>query len=256
MAAKPAGSEDERLKVHFSDPPKAALLFELHTGDVLWKRRAGGSRPIASLVKLMTALIAVERLEADERVRISREAADTPPVEIGLKQGTKVRVETLLAGMLISSGNDAATALAEGAAGSAGRFVKRMNKKAKRLDLRCTRFASSHGIESGNRSCPSDLARLTQRALSEERIAGLVRKRGERVRIPGRGKVKLRTTNPLLRDRYEGTIGVKTGFTSAAGRCLIAAARRGGRTLVAVLLHSPDTAGQARKLLDKGFRSY
>lgn len=242
------------IKVNLSDPPKAALLFDLERGDVLWSRKPGNRRPIASLTKVMTALVAAGKLDARDKVRVTREAAGQPPVDIGLEAGSRLRAETLFAATLIPSANDAAVALAGGAGGSHKRFVKLMNDRARKLDLGCTRFRSASGLSSHDVSCPEDLGELTIEALEERRIAKLVRKRGEKLRIPGRGRVRTVSTNPLHRERYPGTVGVKTGFTNAAGRCLIAAVKDKGTTLVAVLLDSPDTGAQAKKLIKKGFK--
>lgn len=243
----------KELRVRFSDPPKAGLLFDARSGRVLWSRKPQAERPIASLTKLMTALVAVDELNPKEKVRISKNAERTPPVEIGLEAGARVPAERLLAAALIPSANDAAVALAEGAEGGVKPFVRAMNDRARKLDLGCTDFNSPNGLSSGDRSCPVDLAELARKALGEKRIADLAGKRDDRLRIPGRGKITVTNTNPLLRDGYRGTIGLKTGFTRAAGRCLVAVVERDGRRLVAILLGSPDTGVQAEKLFDKAF---
>jgi D-alanyl-D-alanine carboxypeptidase len=242
-----------QIKVNLSDPPKAAVLFDLDDGDVLWSRKARSERPIASLTKLMTALVAVDELKPRDKVKITREAAGQEPVTVGLKAGTKVSVDTLFSATLIPSGNDAAVALADGAEHTTKRFVKKMNDRARDMDLGCTRFRTPSGLSDSDHSCPEDLAELTIEAMDEPRIADVVKKRSEKLQIPGRGRVRVVSTNPLHRDNYHGTIGVKTGFTSAAGHCLIAAVKQHGDTLVAVLLDSPDTEGQAKKLIEKGF---
>jgi D-alanyl-D-alanine carboxypeptidase (penicillin-binding protein 5/6) len=245
--------DGKQIKVNLSDEPKGGLLFSPDDGDVLWQEGAHDTRPVASITKLMTALVAVDELDPRDKVKITREAAGQEPVNVGLKPDTRVPAETLLEAALIPSGNDAAVALAEGAGGSTKKFVKDMNRRAKKLDLDCTKFKTPSGLSSSDESCPEDLARLTMEALDEKRIANVVKKRGMKLKIPGRGRVRVVSTNPLHRQHYKGTIGVKTGFTSAAGHCLIAAVKRHGDTLVAVLLDSPDTGGQAEKLIEKGF---
>lgn len=173
-----------------------------------------------------------------------------------LKRGRQVPVEALLSAVLISSANDAAIALADHVGGSVAGFARLMNERARVLGLGCTRFVSPHGLENANRSCPADLAALTRLAMADRRIASIARVPYTQIRAAVRGKrLYLATTNPLLATGYRGTIGLKTGFTEAAGRCLIAVVRRGRRTLAAVLLGSPNPGAQARRLLERAFRS-
>ncbi len=243
----------KQIKVNLSDPPTAGLLFNLDEGDVLWQRKAHSRRPIASLTKLMTALVVVDELDPRDKVKVTSEAAGQPPVKIGLKAGTRMPAEDLLTAALIPSANDAAVALADGVDKSARKFAGTMNDEARRLDLGCSRFRTPSGLSDNDESCAEDLAEITRLALDEPRISKVVRKRGAKVDVPGRGNVRVVSTNPLLRDNYHGTIGVKTGTTNAAGHCLIAAVKQHGTTLVAILLDSPDTGEQAKKLLEKGF---
>ncbi len=157
---------------------------------------------------------------------------------------------------MLVSGNDAAIALAVHVSGRERRFVALMNEKARLWGLRCTRFASSHGLENGNRSCPADLAVLTRLAMREPRIARIARRRQASFPFPIKGgRLFLAGHNPLIRAGYRGAIGLKTGYTQAAGRCFVGVARRRGRTLGVVLLGSPDPAKHAARLLDLGFRS-
>ena len=246
----------DAFRLHFRKQPRAALLFDVETGDVLWRRQALRRLPMASLTKIMTAILVVERTRPREQVRVGPSALKYEGSGVGiLPRGRKVPVETLMHGLLLASANDAAIALAGHVAGSERRFVRSMNRRARRLGLRCTRFASSHGLQRGNRSCAADLAVLTRIAVREKRIRRIVRKRQSNLRFPVKGgRLSLYTTNPLLRSGFRGTIGLKTGYTNPAGRCLVAVARRRGRTLAAVLLNSPDPARQAAKMLDVGFR--
>jgi D-alanyl-D-alanine carboxypeptidase len=171
-----------------------------------------------------------------------------------LPRGKRVRLETLLNGMLIVSGNDAAIALAVHLAGTERRFVGMMNRRAREWGLDCTHFASSHGLENGNRSCARDLAVLTRLAMAEPRIRRIVRRSQVVFHFPIKGhKLYLYGHNPLMRLGYAGTIGLKTGYTNAAGSCFVGVVRRHGRTLGVVLLNSRDPAKQAPKLLDAAF---
>jgi D-alanyl-D-alanine carboxypeptidase len=246
------------IRVPFHKPPRAGLLFDLDTGRVLWRRNPTRILPIASLTKMMTGLLVVRNAAAGAMVRITREAREAPGSRVGMLPKKKpVRVESLLHGLLLPSGNDAAHALAQRVSGRSRDFVVLMNDQAQRMNLGCSHFSSVDGfVDSGNHSCAIDLAALARAVLDEPRLARIVSLREAVLRFPTKGgKLYLFNNNPLLRARYSGTIGVKTGYTDAAGHCLVAAVRRNGHRLGVVLLHSPDTGTQARKLLDRGFRA-
>jgi D-alanyl-D-alanine carboxypeptidase len=172
-----------------------------------------------------------------------------------LPKGKRVSVGALLYGLLLPSGNDAAIALAQRAAGTVPRFVAMMNERARAMGLVCTRFSTPSGYrDEGNHSCAADLATMARAVLRERRLAVIVRRRSAVLRFPIKGgKLYLYNNNPLLRMGYPGTTGVKTGYTVAAGSCLVATARHGAHRLGVVLLHSPNTGDQARRLLDRGF---
>jgi serine-type D-Ala-D-Ala carboxypeptidase (penicillin-binding protein 5/6) len=246
----------DAFSVRLRRPPRAGLVFDLDSGEVLWRRAALQVLPIASLTKIMTALLVAERTRPRAPVRITPAALRYTGSGVGvLPKGKRVRLETLMNGLLIVSGNDAAIALAVHVAGSERRFVRLMNRRARALGLRCTRFASSHGLESGNRSCAADLAALTRLAMDRRRIRRIARRRQAAFRFPIKGgKLYLTGHNPLQRIGYPGTLGLKTGYTNEAGRCFVGVARRGGRRLGVVLLNSFDPARQAPRLLDLGFR--
>jgi serine-type D-Ala-D-Ala carboxypeptidase (penicillin-binding protein 5/6) len=244
------------IKLRFKHEPRAGLLFDVGSGQVLWAHRPLEPLPIASLTKLMTAIIVVERTLPTERARVTREALGYSGSGVGvLPKGKLVPVEGLLAGMLLPSGNDAALALADHVAGKDSRFVRLMNQRARLMGLGCTHYASSYGLPDSNRSCAADLAALSRVAIGKPRIARIVRKPSAKLRFPIKGGyLYLNSTNPLLRDRFPGTIGLKTGSTDKAGHCFIGIARRAGRTYGVVLLHSPNTLAQSEKLLTAAFR--
>jgi D-alanyl-D-alanine carboxypeptidase len=250
-----AGTDVFHLR--FSAPPRAGIVFDVKTGQVLWRRNPLKRTQIASLTKIMTALLVVEQTKAKDEIRIPKDALDYTGSGVGLlPKGRHVTIEALLHGLLLPSGNDAAIALADGVAGSRAQFVQQMNDKAQLLGLRCTRFASPSGIDDRDRSCAADLAALTRIVIAKTRIARIVRKAHAAVRFPIKGgKLYLNNTNPLLRMDYPGTIGLKTGDTDKAGHCLIAVVRRGGRTLAAIVLHSPNPQLQVRRLFAKAFHA-
>jgi D-alanyl-D-alanine carboxypeptidase len=252
---------DEPLAVELDEPPAAGLVFDLDTGETLWRHSPTAERPIASLTKIMSALLVAEEVGRLRReVEIGPEGAGLDAAggltgsAVGLEAGMRVKVGALFHAMLMASANDASTALAVHVARSSERFVDRMNERARRLGLDCTRFASPHGLEPANRSCPADLAVLTRLAMDQPLVARVARRESAVVDFPMEGGERhLATTNPLLQSGYDGTIGLKTGFTEQAGSSLVAVVRRDGRTLGAVLLDSPDAQDQAERLLDVAF---
>ncbi len=255
LALALSGAAD-RVHVTFKHPPRSGLLFDLDTGQVLWRHQPDRVLPIASLTKMMTALLVVERERPDAKVRVTKEALAYKGSAVGvLPKGKRIKLETMLNGLLLPSGNDAAIALAQRVSGTVAAFVQRMNERAGDLGLTCTRFSSPDGFEdAGNHSCAIDLAEMARAVLDRPRLARIVRRRRAVLPFPIKGgRIYLFNNNPLLRTGYPGTIGVKTGFTDAAGRCLVAAARRNGRRLGVVLLHSPDPGKQATQLLNRGF---
>ena len=166
-----------------------------------------------------------------------------------------MRLESLLYGLLLPSGNDAAIALAQHVAGKERRFVAMMNERARAMGLRCTHFASASGIvDQGNHSCAIDLAIIAHSVLRQPLLARIVAAASAILPFPIKGgKLYLYNNNPLLRLGYPGADGVKTGYTVAAGRCLVATARRGRAWLGVVLLHAADPPDQAQNLLNAGF---
>jgi D-alanyl-D-alanine carboxypeptidase (penicillin-binding protein 5/6) len=244
------------VRLRFGPEPSSGLLFDLDTGEVLWQRLPDRVLPIASLTKMMTALLVVQRAPADAKVLVTKEALAYRGSGVGvLPRGKRVNLETMLNGLLLPSGNDAAIALAQRVSGTVSHFVDSMNVHARDMGLRCTRFSSPSGFEdAGNHSCAIDLASLARAVLDQPRLARIVKRRRAILPFPIKGgRIFLFNNNPLLIQGYRGMLGIKTGFTAAAGRCLVAAAQRHGRRLGVVLLHSPDPGRQATVLLDRGF---
>jgi D-alanyl-D-alanine carboxypeptidase (penicillin-binding protein 5/6) len=246
------------VRLRLKHPPRSGLMFDLDTGQVLWRRDPTRVLPIASLTKMMTAVLIARHVPPNAKVRITKAALSYKGSGVGLfRRGRRIPVRTMLYGLLLPSGNDAAIALAQRAGhGSLKRFVAMMNREARAMGLACTHFTSPDGfVDRGNHSCAPDLAALARAVLREPRIARIVRRRKAVLPFPIKGgKIYLYNHNPLLQQGYRGVTGVKTGFTDAAGRCLVATVRRGRVRLGVVLLHSPDPGTQARKLLDRGFR--
>ena len=244
------------VHVPFHAPPRSGILFNLSTGQVLWQRNAYRRVRIASLTKMMTALLAVESAPPDAHVLVTRQAVDMPGSKVGvLPVGKHVRLESMLYGLLLPSGNDAAVALAQHVAGSVHNFVSRMNDEAAKLGMGCTRYSSPSGYyDKGNYSCAADLAILAHVDIDQPRIARVVHTYSAVLPFPIKGgKLYLYNNNPLLIYKYPGVTGMKTGYTEAAGRCLVATAERHGVRLGVVVLDSTEPGIQASDLLDRGF---
>jgi D-alanyl-D-alanine carboxypeptidase len=247
----------DSVSIRFKKPPRAGLMFDLDTGRVLWRHRPTRVLPIASLTKMMTALVVAKRVPPGAKVRVTREALRYKGSAVGvLPKNRWIGVNTMLHGLLLPSGNDAAIALAQRTARTVPRFVRLMNREARAMGLACTRFSSPDGFrDRGNHSCAADLAALARALLRKPRLARIVRRREAVLPFPIKGgKLYLYNNNPLLREGYPGATGVKTGYTDKAGRCLVATARRGQVRLGVVLLRSVNPGKQAKQLLKRGFR--
>ncbi|MGI8412962.1 MAG: D-alanyl-D-alanine carboxypeptidase family protein [Solirubrobacteraceae bacterium] len=244
------------LHIKLALPVTSALLFDVDSGRVLWERASQRLLPIASLTKMMTALVVVAHARREARVLITRTAVDFSGSGVGLLPlGRAVPLETLLYGLMLPSGNDAAIALSQHVAGTQGTFIAMMNARARAMGLRCTHFTTVSGIvDQGNHSCAGDLAIIAHAVLEQPLLARIVGTRSAVLPFPIKGgKLYLYNNNPLLRLGYPGADGVKTGYTTAAGPCLVATARRGRRWLGVVLLHSANPSDQAQALLGAGF---
>jgi serine-type D-Ala-D-Ala carboxypeptidase (penicillin-binding protein 5/6) len=253
---EPAGRS---LPVHVEfapgNEPRAGLLFDVDTGRVLWQHNAGMRLPIASLTKMMTALIIARRNKPDNKMLITPEAVAFEGSGVGvLPQGKRVPLKDLFYGLLLVSGNDAAIALAQHDAGTVGAFVKRMNAWRDRLGLRCSRFSTPSGIlDRGNYSCAKDLAALARADLADPWIRRVVATREARFPFPIKGNyLDLYNNNPFILQEMEGITGLKTGYTDAAGRCYVITQQVGDRELGVVLLDTPNPLDQVPALLRAG----
>ena len=225
-------------------------------GSTMFAREADERLPNASTTKMVTALLVEQHAELDDVVTVSPTAGAEGIAVLGgldLHAGDRYTVEGLLYALLLASSNEAAVALAEHVAGSEAAFVADMNAYATTIGATGTRFRSAHGLdEPGHYSTARDLALIAEILLDNDTLAAMVG--AAEVTIAGpQGDVHIENRNPLL-ETYEGAIGVKTGQTAAAGDVLVAAARRGGRVLIAVAMRSDVAAADARRLLDHGFR--
>ena len=236
---------------------RAYYVVNASTGEVLASQAAHARLPIASITKLMTVLVALDRLKPDQIVTVTGQAAAVGESRIPLHAGQRVSVRDLLKGALIQSANNAADALASAAAGGdTRRFVVWMNERARRLGLRDTHFARPDGLDTPNHvSSARDVAVLAQIAMHSPLVRSIVRERSDTIED---GTFVVHTWNDLL-GAFPGLIGVKTGHTGQAGWCEVAAARRPGYTVYAVVLGSPTRAQRnddLRALLAWGVSQY
>lgn len=250
-----AAAEPTQVEIEFKDPPAAGVLFDVDSGLALWQLNPKRELPIASLTKMMTGLVIAERHGPGEMVRITPQATGFAGSGIGLlPEGKRVPIGPLLQGLMMVSGNDAAIALAQHDAGGQDAFVRRMNSRAAALGLRCSRFSNASGIrDRGNYSCPLDLATLARLDLEDPWLARIIAAPEVRVPFPIKsGHLDLVNINPFLLSGTPGITGVKTGLTTAAGRCYVITQRRRGHHIGVVLLDSPDPLAQVPKLLAAG----
>ncbi|MGB9779405.1 D-alanyl-D-alanine carboxypeptidase family protein [Caldanaerobacter sp.] len=239
---------------------KAAIVMDQNTGRVLYEKNVHMKLPMASTTKIMTLIIALEKGNLKDIVTVSQKAASIGGSSIWLSPGEKIDMESLLYGLMLSSGNDAATAIAEHIAGNVENFAEMMNQKAKEIGAYNTHFVTPSGLDIGiddHYTTAYDLALITRYAfLNYPKFAEIVSTKEKT--IPWEGKEwdrYLRNKNKLLWI-YEGADGVKTGFTNKAGRCLVSSATREGRRLIAVVLNSPLMWEDSMKILDYAFSKF
>lgn len=245
----------EAARSPFANPPPSYLL--LVNGETYRERKANTRRPPASLTKIMTAVVVMERCDLDEVVVVSRGAARETGSRIGLRRGERFKVRDLLAATLMASANDACRALADHACGNQKDFVVQMNARAQALGLKNTRFSNACGHDSARLySTAHDLAVLAEKAMQKPLFAKLVARRAMRIStVDGKRSYYLRNKNRLI-GSYPGALGVKTGTTPNAGQCLVALAERRDRKVLLVIMHSRNRWRVAPAMLDAAFEAY
>jgi len=233
---------------------KGAILVDASSGIVLWAKHQHRRLRIASTTKIMTAIVAMERLRPHDVVVVDKSVLRVPPITEGLRPGEKVQAWKLFYGTLLYSGNDSALALAIAAGGTRSRFVASMNAKARALGLHDSHFRSPSGlIDRDNYSSAWDMAALARYAMWNPRFRAVVRTRVKHVPWTRPVGEKIYVNKNHLIGSYPGANGVKTGWTTVAKHCLVASVRRGGVWLIGVVLGADDSYGDMKKLLDWGF---
>ena len=241
--------------VEFSLSAKSAVLINALTNEVIYEKNAYEQRGMASTTKIMTALLAVESGDLQKTVIAKDEDVRIEGTSIGLKDGDKITVETLVQGMLLESGNDAANVTARVIGKSREEFVCLMNKKAKEIGMENTCFKNPSGLtEEGHYSTAFDMAVLGSFAIKNKQFRDICSLSTIRVSYGNPEYQRTFKNHNKLLNSVEGALGVKTGFTKASGRCLVSAAERNGVTLVAVTLSAPDDWNDHKKLYEYGFQ--
>jgi len=236
---------------------KGAILLEADTNKILYSRNADAKLPMASTTKIMTAILAIENLDLDSVVTVDDRASGIQGSSMYLGKGEKISVRNLLYGLMLTSGNDAAVELSILVAGSPEKFAELMNKKAVEIGALNTNFVNPNGLPVANHYTTAyDLAIIASYAMKNETFRKVVST--EYMKIPWEGKAwdrVLKNKNKILW-QYEGGNGIKTGYTDAAGRCLVSSAKRDGMQLICVVLNCPDMFNDSMKILDYGFNNY
>lgn len=236
---------------------KSAIVIDCDSGRILFEKDAYTKRGMASTTKIMTALIALETLKRDEIVTISAHASGTEGSSLWLESGEHMSVNDLIYGLMLASGNDAATAIAEHVAGSVQAFTTLMNSKAKSFGLTDTNFTNPHGLPDDNHYTTAyDLAMISREAMKNDAFREVVKTKNKTVSWENSQWDRSLTNHNKLLKMYEHAIGIKTGYTKKDGRCLVSAAEKDGLRLIAVTLSAPDDWNDHISLYNYCFDEY
>ncbi|BAD64363.1 MULTISPECIES: D-alanyl-D-alanine carboxypeptidase family protein [Shouchella] len=235
---------------------QAAILMEQSSGRVLYSKNEHQPLKIASITKIMTAILAIESGKLDETVTVSKRAEGTEGSSLYLVAGEKLTLRDLVYGLMLRSGNDAAIAIAEHVGGSVEGFVFLMNEKAEEIGMSNTLFRNPHGLDTDEDHLSSayDMALLTQYAMGNEEYRDIsstkdYRSKGDKVRV-------FHNKNRLLTEKYSYSTGGKTGYTKLAKRTLVSTASKDGLDLIAVTLNAPDDWDDHMHMFNWGFEHY
>jgi D-alanyl-D-alanine carboxypeptidase (penicillin-binding protein 5/6) len=237
---------------------RAAVIMDVNSGRILYSKNMDEKLAMASTTKIMTTLVAIESGRLEEKLTVSRKASMTEGSSIYLKTGERHKVGDLLYAIMLRSGNDAAVAVAEHIGGSVDGFAVMMNKKAKEIGANNTKFVNPHGLDAeGHYTTARDLALITAYALKNQMFSNIVGCKKKTIEGPTNenwDRVMINKNKMLW--QFDGSDGVKTGFTKKAGRCLVSSATRNGMRLVCVVLNCGPMWNDSSVLLEYGFNNY
>lgn len=233
---------------------KSAVVICADTSEVVYSKNMNECLPMASTTKIMTSVLALEYGATDVPITMTRDMITVEGSSMGLLEGDLVSLKTLVKGMLLESGNDAANAVAHIVGGDVASFVVLMNNKAKEIGMMSTTFETPSGLDGDNHySTAYDMALLGAYALKNPEFRAICSSEKEVVYYGNPPYRRVLTNHNRLLSSYDGAFGIKTGFTKKSGRCLVSAAQRDGKTLVAVTLNAPDDWNDHKKMLDYAF---
>lgn len=241
----------------FSTSAKAAIVLETSSGRKLFSKNENQKLPMASTTKIMTAITAIENCkDLDEKFEVSRKSIGVPGTSLYLREGDVYSTKDLLYALMLISGNDASVAIAEHIAGSTSEFVTMMNDLAKKIGATNSHFANTHGLDAdGHYTTAYDLAKITAYALENSVFAEIVSTKNIKI-TNGNGENRyLKNKNKLL-STLEGCIGVKTGYTDDAGRCLVSAIEKDGMKVVAVVLNCGPMFPESAEMLSNAVENF
>ena len=236
---------------------KACVVIDETSGRVLLSHNAETPLPMASTTKVMTALLALENGSLDAPVTCSRNAFGVPGTSIYLAEGETLTLREMLYGLMLASGNDAATAIAEHIGGTVEDFCRMMTARAAELGCKNTLFLTPHGLPcDGHYTTAHDLALITREAMTHPEFREIVGTSRATIPWEGRGYDRVLNNKNKLLTTYEGATGIKTGYTKKAGRCLVFGAERNGMRIIGVVLNCPDWFNEGARLMDAAFERY
>ena len=240
----------------FMADASAAIVYDANSGSVIFEKSAGSQRPIASINKLMTALVIMETHKPNEVVTV-KDLPELGPYDqkIGIKNGEEFELSELLKATLIHSANDAANALAIYDSGSIEAFALKMNQKGKQWGLNNSKYSNANGLEGGDDySSARDVATLASLLIQNKYFADIVRTNSLYISNLSGKEYLLTSTNKIL--GQGGIVGMKTGYTLKAGQCLVTVAERNGNKIITVVLDSPDRFQESKNMVDWAFNNY
>ncbi len=250
----PIVSYGNECNIQLETSGQSVIVMDAGTGRVIYEKDIYKKLPMASTTKIMTALLAIENISLDKKVKINPGAQDIEGSSIYLKANEKIIAKDLIYGLMLRSGNDSASAIAYEISGSIENFAKLMNKRAKKIGAKDTNFTNPHGLHDENHYTTAyDLALITREALKNPVFKEVVK---TKFWIADRNGYKHFSNKNEILDICEGGDGVKTGYTMKSGRCLVASATRNNVQLIAITLNDYDWFNTTKKLLDEYFNLY
>lgn len=259
IAAVLAANLPAKVQAAYSASSGSAILMEQSTGRILYEKDAYTKKRIASITKIMTAILAIESGKLDTKAKVSEKAVRAEGSSIYLQPGEKILLEDLVYGLMLRSGNDSAVAIAEHVGGSLEGFVYLMNKKAEEIGMINTHFANPHGLDDheDHYSTAYDMAVLTRYAMNNETYRKIAGTKMHRAPNPNESWDRVwKNKNRLLTEMYEYCTGGKTGYTKRAKRTLVTTASKDGLDLIAVTLNGPDDWNDHIGMYESGFKEY